>query len=115
MSVGQKDRARLGHMLKAARNAIDFAGTEHDAFVGSELVQSAVIHQLLVLGEAAKNVSPEGRGELPGLPWREMARMRDVLIHHYFGVRLKIVWDVVGEELPGLVEDLELFLESETA
>lgn len=94
-------------MLTATRKAMEFAGTEHDDFAKSDLHQSAVIHRLLILGEAAKAVSQEARDLAPDLPWREMMRMRDILIHHYFGVRLEVVWGVVNDELPGLEHGLE--------
>lgn len=54
----------------------------------------------MILGEAAKAVSPATKVRWPGLPWREMAGMRDVLIHHYFGVDYDTVWEVVTNELP---------------
>lgn len=99
-------------MLIAARKAMEFAGTEHDDFANSDLHQSAVIHRLLILGEAAKAVSRDARDLIPDLPWREMMRMRDVLVHHYFGVRIDVVWGVVNDELPEVVRSLEEFLAS---
>ena len=115
MTDGDKDAKRLEHMLGAAERATRFAGTGLDAFVASELVQSAVIHQLLILGEAAKAVNRETRERFADLPWREMMRMRDVLIHHYHGVRLDIVWGVVRDELPVLLVELPDIIASATA
>jgi uncharacterized protein with HEPN domain len=78
------------------------------------MVQDAVIRNLEIVGEAAKRVSPSLRDRAPGVPWREMAGMRDKLVHDYFGVDLDLVWDVVAVELPGartriivLLEELE--------
>jgi uncharacterized protein with HEPN domain len=64
------------------------------------MVQDAVVRNLEIVGEAAKRVSPDLRGRAPGVPWREMAGMRDKLVHDYFGVDLDLVWDVVAVELP---------------
>ena len=64
------------------------------------MVQDAVVRNLEIVGEAAKRVSPEMRQRAPGVPWREMAGMRDKLVHDYFGVDLDLVWDVVAVELP---------------
>lgn len=64
------------------------------------MVQDAVVRNLEIVGEAAKRVSPHLRKQAPGVPWREMAGMRDKLVHDYFGVDLDLVWDVVAAELP---------------
>lgn len=93
-----------------------FAYTESGriAFFKNPMIQDAVVRNLEVVGEAAKQVPDSLRGRAPELSWREMAGMRDKLIHDYLGVDLNLVWDVVVSELPdtrerivALIEELE--------
>ncbi|SNS05509.1 Uncharacterized conserved protein, contains HEPN domain [Anaerovirgula multivorans] len=69
-------------------------------FFKSKLIQDAVIRNLEVIGEATKKIAYELRHREHDIPWKEMAGLRDVLIHDYFGVDLDIVWNVVKKELP---------------
>lgn len=64
-----------------------------------------------VIGEAAKKVGEAFRSQHPGMPWSQMARMRDVLIHHYFGVNLSVVWKTIQRDLPQLLYVLRTLIE----
>jgi uncharacterized protein with HEPN domain len=75
------------------------------------MVQDAVVRNLEIVGEAAKRLSPKLRERAPGIPWREMAGMRDKLVHDYFGVDLDLVWDVVAAELPAARTRILLLLD----
>ena len=73
-----------------------------DDFLKSVSIQDAVIRRLEIIGEAVKNIPPEFRDEYPDIPWRQIAGMRDVLIHGYFGVDLAMTWKLVKSDLPEL-------------
>jgi uncharacterized protein with HEPN domain len=84
-----RDEAHRLDTLKAARLAVEFKGTaDKDAFLADAKTQSAVLHQLLVIGEAVKRLSPEFRAAHPEVPWKLIAGTRDKLIHFYEGVDL---------------------------
>jgi uncharacterized protein with HEPN domain len=74
--------------------------------------QSAVLHQLLVLGEAVKRLSGDFRDAHPEVPWRLIAGMRDKLIHHYDSVDLDEVWRVAERDIPYLAEQIVPLLPS---
>ena len=82
-------------------------GMDYKEFLHDEKTASAVIRKLEIIGEAAKHIPARVRQAHPKLPWNEMARMRDKLIHGYFGVDYEIVWKVVKERLPDVKSSLE--------
>ena len=103
-----RDDAQVLDILKAARLAIEFKGSaDKAAFLADAKTQSAVLHQLLVIGEAVKRLSPEFRAAHPEVPWRLIAGTRDKLIHFYEGVDLEEVWKMVTSDLPELIRLIE--------
>lgn len=69
--------------------------------------QDSVVRNLEIIGEASRKLSESARSASPEIPWRSMAGMRDRLIHHYAGVNLDIVWQVVSVELDELSRELD--------
>lgn len=109
-----RDAALLLDMVLAAEGALSFAaGLDEDAFLASDLHQSAVVRKLEVLGEAAGKVSRSFCAAHTEIPWREMTGLRHRLIHGYGDVRLDIVWQVVTTTLPGLIAMLRPLLPPE--
>ena len=103
-----RDEAHLLDILKAARLAIEFKGPAGRAdFLADAKTQAAVLHQLLVIGEAVKRLSPEFRAAHPEVPWKLIAGTRDKLIHFYEGVELEEVWKMVTSDLPDLIRLVE--------
>lgn len=103
-----RDEAHLLDILKAARLAIEFQNSmDMPAFLADAKTQSAVLHQLLVIGEAVKRLSAAFRDTHPEVPWKLIAGTRDKLIHFYEGVDLEEVWKMVISDLPELIVAVE--------
>lgn len=106
------DNVRLRHMLDAARKAIAFTqGRTRTDLDHDEMLALALVRLVEILGEAAKNVSQATKDQFPDIPWRQMAGTRDRLTHAYFEVNLDIIWDIITNDLPPLLETLETCLE----
>ncbi len=103
-----RDEGHLLDILKAARLAIEFRGSADKAdFLSDTKTQSAVLHQLLIIGEAVKRLSLQFRAAHPEVPWKLIAGTRDKLIHFYQGVDLEEVWKTVTSDLPQLIRWIE--------
>lgn len=109
-----RDLDALRDVLFSARLAIEYvAAGEYEAFAQDTQFQDSVIRRVELIGEAARRASADAHRRWPDLPWREMIDMRNVMIHEYDAVDLRIVWDTVERDLPPLVARLETILSSE--
>ncbi len=73
-----------------------------EEFVGNELVRSAVLHKLTIIGEAASNIGETIRERYPDVPWRKVRSLRNIIVHHYFGVSWNLIWADASQEVPHL-------------
>ena len=85
-------------------------GATYDSFQKDEKSIFAVIRALEVIGEAVKSLPVSVRNKYPDIPWKEIAGMRDKLIHGYFGVKIEVVWDTIQSEIPDLKPKFEKIL-----
>jgi len=99
----KRDKVYLEHILDAISNIEKFIeGIEKEDFFSNIEKQYAVLRGLEIIGEAAKNLSEKLKSRYPQIPWKEIAGMRDKLIHQYFGVDLNLVWETIKTKLPEL-------------
>ena len=106
----EKDRIYVLHILDEIDAIEQFvAGTSFEEFVADLKTSKAVERSLEIVGEAAKNLSEEFCRNEHGIPWRDIAGIRDKIIHHYFDVDHSIVWDVIQNDLPKLKTVLEKY------
>ena len=98
----------IEHILESIKIIEDYSKRlTKEKLVKDQKIQDAIIKRIEIIGEAAKNISDSFRKKYPHVDWKDIIGTRDVLIHHYFGVDLNIVWDIVKKDLPKLKENLE--------
>lgn len=97
-----KDRLYLESIRDCLERIAEYTEPGEAAFFATRLIQDGVIRNLEVIGEATKNLSEDLRAANPSIPWRQIAGMRDVLIHDYLKVNLSRVWRTVESDLPPL-------------
>ncbi len=85
---------------------------ERAEFLNNRLLQDALIRKIELIGEAAKGLTEEIRGENPNVPWKEIMRMRDKVVHHYFRGDLDVVWKTVSEDIPVLKRWISKIIEN---
>ena len=107
----REDRSLLEDMLESLHRIEQFVqGLDYQAFLEDCKTQDAVVRNLEILGEATKLLNDSIKSRHPDIPWTHMARLRDRLIHHYFGINLDIVWDIIQTELPPLAKQIQEIL-----
>ena len=106
----------LTDIVEAADHIAEFlAGTDAEAFQNSELVRSAVVHKLSIIGEAAARISLELRDGNPQVPWPQIIAFRNILIHAYFGIDWDVVWGAAKNRCPILREQIAPILAAESS
>jgi uncharacterized protein with HEPN domain len=109
----REDPAYLHHILDAITHIEDFAKDigSATALRDRPLERAGIERMLTIIGEAAKNVSPQTRKEYPDIPWKATAGMRDKIMHHYFGVDYEAVFETIRTDLPVLKRGVLAILE----
>ena len=105
------DKERLLDIQEAIEQINNYAVQGREAIASDELLQVWIIHHLQILGEAARSLSEPLRATYSAVPWRKIIGMRHILVHHYFGIDLDIVWSVVEQELPVLYQQIKAILD----
>ena len=102
-----RDDTYLVDILESAKIAMEYvAGKSWEDFQHDMQCQDAVLRRLEIIGEAARHVSPQTQKKYPHIPWRELAVLRNLVIHQYDAVDINQVWDTTQNKLPPLVGQL---------
>ena len=104
----------LKHIVDAIERLNGYLeGVDRGCFLGNNLLQAGVIREMMIIGEAAKQVGEGFRKAHPDIPWKKMAGMRDKLIHDYLGVDIEAVWDTAVKDLPDLKKLLKGMIDND--
>jgi len=98
----RRDHQRLEDILDAIQRIEKYSRAGRAAFDRDELVQTWIVHHLQIIGEAVRALSDETRNRQPGISWAQIAGMRNILVHDYFGIDLEEVWAAAERDLPPL-------------
>jgi uncharacterized protein with HEPN domain len=102
----KEDAIYLLHIHDAVQRILTYTVDGEQAFLSDSKTQDAVIRNIEIIGEATRKLSDEFKNKHVDIPWKPMAGIRNILIHHYFGVKLDLVWQVVVRDLPELMSKL---------
>jgi len=97
-------RDYINDLVEACEDILSFTeGISYTEFVGDKRTVNAVVRSLEVIGEATKKLPISFRNNYPNMPWKQMAGMRDKLIHEYFGVDKEMLWQVIQRHIPNIL------------
>ncbi len=96
------DRERLRDMLDAIHQIEKYAIQGKDRFTEDELIQTWMIHHLMIIGEAASKMSEQTKQRYPDIPWVGTIDVRNIIAHEYFRVNFNIIWRIITHDLPSL-------------
>jgi uncharacterized protein with HEPN domain len=101
-------------MLIASRDIRSFVdGVSEAEFRANRMLQSAIIREIQVIGEATRMITTETKTKYPHVEWHEIAGTRNRIVHEYFAIPLDLIWDIVQNHIPVLISHLEKIVPSD--
>ena len=105
------DKELIKYMIRSIQLIRQYTNEiNEEEFTNNTEKQDAVMRELIVIGEAAKNVSDSFKAKNGVIEWKELAAVRNVVVHQYFRINVKEIWKIVQKDLPPLEEKLEVLL-----
>ena len=112
MKAKKDPKIFLEHILESIEEIEkNIHGMSEVKFSESITIQDAVVRRLEIIGEAVRNTPDSYRKKHTKVPWKKIAGLRDILIHEYFGVDMKLVWEIANKDIPKLKKQIVNFLE----
>ena len=110
----RSDTERLRDIQEAITNIEKYKSQGKEAFLADELIQSWMLLQLQIVGEAARSMTVETCEQYPEVAWRDIIDFRNLLVHEYFRVDLALIWKIVEQQLPELKDQINSILSSKS-
>jgi uncharacterized protein with HEPN domain len=108
----RSDRERLLDILEAIERIEKYAEEGKGAFEMDELIQTWVVHHIAIIGEACRSLPADFQARYSSVPWADIIGMRNILVHHYFGIDTDAVWGVVEQDIPELKMNIQTILKT---
>jgi len=106
----RSEQERLLDILEAIERIEKYAERGKTAFLADELLQNWMVTNITVIGEACRNLPADFQTRYTGVPWADIIAMRNILVHHYFGIDEEAVWLVVEKDIPELKLNIQAIL-----
>lgn len=106
----RSERERLLDILEAIERIEKYAVQGKEAFEEDELIQNWMVNHITMIGEACRSLPDDFQARHAEIPWADIVGMRNILVHHYFGIDLDAVWAVIENDIPDLKVEIEVLL-----
>ena len=95
------DKQRLAHILEAIEELESYtSGSTLDTFLQNSMMKFASVKQIEIIGEAANHISDETKEKFSEIQWRQITGLRHVLVHEYFGIDSRLIWQIIVDDIP---------------
>jgi uncharacterized protein with HEPN domain len=105
----------LEDILESAKNIQSYVGgLSFEELKKDRMRIDAIVRNFEIIGESSSNIPQEIKDRYPFVEWRKISDFRNVLVHEYFGINFKIMWDIIKNKLPDLLRDIKTIIDSES-
>ncbi len=97
------DKQRLAHILESIEELVSYtSGSTLDRFLQNSMMRFASVKQIEIIGEAANYISDETKEKFSEIQWRQITGLRHILVHEYFGIDSRLIWQIIVDDIPAL-------------
>jgi uncharacterized protein with HEPN domain len=108
----RSERERLLDILEAIERIEKYAGEGKEVFEEDGLIQTWIVHPITIIGESCRTLPGDFQARYANVPWADIVGMRNILVHHYFGIDTNAVWSAVEKDLPELKLNIQAILKT---